>query len=94
MKRGPLVYLAAIAAVFAILLSLYYVFSHGMGDSLDKTIEQGNGTQGGSTYNPPFSYGGSYLESLALGTLGMVLVFAVFYSLLLVMRRRRRDGGG
>ena len=93
MKRKPWVYLAAIAVAFAVFLPLYYVFSYGMGDSLEKTIEQGNGTQGGSTYDAPFSYGGSYLESLALGVLGMILVFAVFYALLLVIRKRRRDGG-
>jgi ABC-type Fe3+ transport system permease subunit len=89
MKRGPAVYLAAIAIVFAILLPLLYVFSYGMKDSLGRTIEQGNGTQGGSTYNAPFSYGGNYLESLTFGILGMVLVFAVFYALFLVMRKRR-----
>jgi len=93
MKRGPATYLAAIAVVFAILLPLYYVFSYGENDSLERTIEQGNNAQGGSTYNAPFSYGGSYLESLVFGILGMVLVFVVFYALLLVMRKRRRRGG-
>jgi ABC-type Fe3+ transport system permease subunit len=92
MKRGPAVYLAAIAVVFAILLPLYYVFSYGRNDSLERTIEQGNGAHGNSTYNAPFSYGGSYLGSLAFGILGMVLVFVVFYALLLVMRKRRMRG--
>ena len=89
MKRGPATYLAAIAVVFAILLPLYYVFGYGKNDSLERTIEQANGNQGGPTYNAPFSYGGSYLESLVFGILGMVLVFAVFYALFLVMRKRR-----
>jgi len=89
MKRGPAAYLATIAVVFAVLLPLYYMFSYGRNDSLARTIEQGNGNQGGSTYNAPFSYGGSYLESLVFGILGMVLVFAVFYALFLVMKKRR-----
>jgi ABC-type Fe3+ transport system permease subunit len=89
MKRGPATYLAAIAVVFAILLPLYYVFSYGKNDSLERTIEQANGNQGGSTYTAPFSYGGNFLESLIFGILGMILVFAVFYALFLVMRKRR-----
>jgi ABC-type Fe3+ transport system permease subunit len=92
MRRGPATYLAAIAVVFAILLPLYYVFSYGKNDSLERTIEGGKNNQGGSTYNAPFSYGGSYLESLVFGILGMVLVFAVFYTVFLVMRKRRMRG--
>ena len=90
MNKKHLTALAAIIIAFAAFLPLYYLFSYGKNDALEQTIDEGNATDDGSTYNAPFGYGGSYLESLLFGVVGMLLVFAVFYGLLLVIRWRRR----
>jgi len=91
MNRRYLKALAAIIVLFAVFLPLYYTFSYGRDDALGRTIQEGNAS-GGSTHNAPFSYGGSFLESLAFGMIGMVVVFLVFYGVFLAVRRRsKRD---
>ncbi len=91
MKRKQFIALLAVIIAFAVFLPLYYLFSYGKNDALQQTVNQGNGTTGG-TYNAPLSYGGNYLESLAFGVLGIIVVFGVTYLLLLTVRRRKRSG--
>ncbi len=91
MKRNHVIALLAVIVVFAVFLPLYYLFSYGKNDALEQTIDEGNGTTGG-TYNAPLSYGGNYLESLAFGVIGIIAVFGVTYLLLLAVRRRKRRG--
>ncbi len=91
MKRKQFIALLAVIIAFAVFLPLYYLFSYGKNDALQQTVNQGNGTTGG-TYNAPLSYGGNYLESLAFGVIGIIVVFGVTYLLLLTVRRRKRRG--
>ncbi len=90
MNRQHLIALVVIVVAFAAFLPLYYLFSYGKNDALQQTINEGNATNDGSTYNAPFGYGGSFLESLIFGIVGMLLVLAVFYGFTLIARRRRR----
>jgi len=90
MRRDVLLAMIVIVVAFALLLPLYYVFSYGKNDALEHTVQQGNQTAGNGGYNAPFSYGGNYLESLVLGILGMVIVFALAYLIMVAMKRRRK----
>jgi len=89
MKRRVAVSLAAIIILFAALLPLYYVFSYGKNDALQQAIQGGNRTEGGGGYNAPLSYGNNYLESLVFGVVGILVVFAAFYIILLLIKRRK-----
>jgi len=86
MRRTHITALVVVVIVFAVLLPLYYLFSYGKNDALEQTIEQGNATTD-EGYNAPLSYGENYWESLAFGVIGIVVVFAASYLMLLVVRR-------
>ena len=89
MKRDLLVGLSAVILAFAVFLPMYYVLSYGKSDGLESTLQQGSNSGTDGTYNAPLSYGENLVESLVYGIIGIVVVFAVFYALLLAVRRKK-----
>ncbi len=92
MKRKMFVWLTVVMVAFAIFLPLYYIFSADKVDGLESTLEHGDVAEGDEVYTAPLSYGENYVESLAYGVIGIVIVFAVFYAILLIIPKKKGAG--
>jgi len=62
----------AILVVFALALPLYFLYSSEGKDGLEKTMENGDASEGEPLITSPFSYGENYFAALFAGILGFL----------------------
>lgn len=80
--------------LFLVFLPLYYLFSYGNPDGLQKAVSQGDGGTDQPIWQGLFGYGTNPVETFLVGVLGLVIVFLLAYGLLRVTRAWRfKDDG-
>jgi len=77
-------YIAALVGIiilFAIGLELFFLFSAGYGDGLEKTLEKAGVEEGGPFFRAPLDYGDDYASAFLAGIVGFTLLFILAYAL-------------
>jgi hypothetical protein len=89
MEKKYLKVVIGMVVLFALGLVLFYMFSAGLGDGLEKTMENNGVQEQPPVYNAPLSYGEDYMTTLLMGLIGFGATFAVIYGLLRVAKKRK-----
>jgi len=76
-KKGYLIALLVILGLFTFGLVGFYIFSAGLGDGLEKTMEDAGVEEGESAYKAPFDYGNNYTSTWIMGFLGFAATLVV-----------------
>ncbi len=93
MNRRYLKAAALLVVLFAIFIPVYYAFSYGKGDGLEKTVSEGGGTGDESAWPGLLGYGDNPVATFAAGILGLGLALAAAYGVLRVTRAWRSGDG-
>jgi len=68
-----------IVVLFAVGLELFFLFSAGYGDGLEKTMERAGAEESPPIYEAPLGYGNNYATAFLAGLCGFSLLFLVAY---------------
>jgi cobalt/nickel transport protein len=83
-----------IVAIFAVGLVLFFIFSAGYGDGLERTIEEAGVEEQDPVYSAPLDYGEDWPTAFLAGIVGFTVVFVVVIAYLKVSNRRKSETEG
>jgi cobalt/nickel transport system permease protein len=83
---------AAILAVFALILPLYFLYAAEGEDGLEQTMSDAGTGEGSAMFVAPFSYGESYFAALFAGMLGFVIAGLATVAILKTLESKNGEG--
>ena len=89
MERRLVLAMVAILLVFAIGLVGFFMFSNGLPDGLDKTLEENGVEESEPAYHAPLDYGGDFKTTLLMGGIGFALTLLAVLAVLKLRKAAR-----
>lgn len=83
---------AAVLIMFSVGLVLYFEFSAGYGDGLEKTMEGAGVEEKEPFYTAPLSYGEDYAAALGMGIVGFCATLGAVYAYGKLSKRKEPKG--
>jgi len=83
-----------IVAIFAVGLVLFFIFSAGYGDGLERTMEEAGAEEQDPVYSAPLDYGEDWPTAFLAGIVGFAVVFVVVIAYLKISNRRKSEARG
>lgn len=93
MERRYILASMGILVLFAIGLVGFFVFSDGLPDGLDKTMEGSGADPGDPWFTAPLEYGEDYLTSLLMGVIGFAITLMAVLGVFKLRKAVKARGG-